>query len=73
MEYAGLGTAPRKLLEEMREIKIVDIVLPARDRTIRMRTVSKAPQPLRILLQRLGLKLPNQPKMIENVVQKMAV
>jgi transposase len=73
MECAGLGTAPRKLLEEMREIRTVDVVLPARDKTIRLRTVSKAPQPLRILLQQLGLKMPNQPKVIENVVQKMAV
>jgi transposase len=73
MECSGLGSAPRKLLEEMREIRTVDVVLPARDKTLRLRTVSKASQPLRILLQRLGLKMPNQPKVIENVVQKMAV
>lgn len=73
MECSGLGTAPRKLVEEMREIRSMDVVLPAKDKTIRLRTVSKAPQPLRILLQRLNLTLPNQPKIIENVVQKMAV
>jgi transposase len=73
MECAGLGTAPRKLLEEMREIRSLDVMLPAKDKTIRLRTVSKAPQPLRILLQRLGLPIPNQPKIIENVVQKMTV
>jgi transposase len=73
MECAGLGTAPRKLLEEMREIRAVDVTLPARDKTIRLRTVSKASQPLRILLQRLGVPLPNQPKVIENVVQNLAV
>jgi transposase len=73
MECAGLGTAPRKLMEEMREIRSLDVVLPAKDKLIRLRTVSKAPQPLRVLLQRLNLPLPNQPKIIENVVQKMAV
>jgi transposase len=73
MECADLGTAPRKFMEEMREIRAVDVVLPARDKTIRLRTVSKAPQSLRILLQRIGLPLPNQPKVIENVVQNLAV
>jgi len=73
MECAGLGTAPRKLLEEMREIRSMDVVLPAKDKTIRLRTVSKAPQPLRVLLQRLNLPMPNQPKIIEKIVQKMAV
>jgi transposase len=73
MECSGLGTAPRKLVEELREIRAVDVLLPARNKTIRLRTVSKAPQPLRILLQRLGLPLPNQPKVIENVVQNLAV
>ena len=73
MECAGLGTTPRKLLEEMREIRSLDVVLPAKDKTIRLRTVSKAPQPLRILLQRLGLPIPNQPKIVENVVQNLTV
>lgn len=73
MECAGLGTAPRKLMEELREIRSLDVVLPAKDRTIRLRTVSKAPQPLRILLQRLGLPIPNQPKIVENVVQNLGV
>ena len=73
MECTGLGTAPRKLLEEMREIRSLDIVLPAKDKAIRLRTVSKAPQALRVLLQRLNLPLPNQPKIIENVVQNLAV
>ncbi|CBE69079.1 MAG: IS1634 family transposase [Candidatus Methylomirabilis oxygeniifera] len=54
MECAGLGTAPRKLLEEMREIRSLDVVLPAKDRQIRLRTVSTAPQELKILLQRMN-------------------
>ena len=73
MECAGLGTAPRKLVEEMREIRSLDVVLPAKDKKIRLRTVSAAPQELKILLQRLKLPLPNVPKVIENVVPTLAV
>ena len=63
MHGCGLGTAPRKLLEEMAEIRSLDIVLPtgtAKD--LRLRTVSKPEQHLAILLQKLGLPLPNKPK-----------
>ena len=42
MKTSGLGTAPRKLLEEMREIKSLDVLLPARDKTIRLRVVATA-------------------------------
>jgi len=73
MECAGLGTAPRKLLEELREIRSLDIVLPAKDKKIRLRTVSTAPPELKMLLQRLKLSLPNIPKVIENVVPTLAV
>lgn len=73
MECSGLGTAPRKLVEEMREIRSLDVVLPAKDRKIRLRTVSVAPPELKILLQRLRLQLPNVPKVIENVVPTLAV
>jgi transposase len=73
MECAGLGTAPRKLVEEMREIRSLDVVLPAKDKKIRLRTVSAAPPELKILLQRLKLPLPNVPKVIENVVPTLAV
>jgi transposase len=73
MECAGLGTAPRKLVEEMREIRSLDVVLPAKDKKIRLRTVSAAPPELKILLQRLKLPLPNVPKVVENVVPTLAV
>ncbi len=73
MECAGLGTAPRKLVEEMREIRSLDVVLPAKDKKIRLRTVSAAPPELRILLQKLKLPIPNVPKVIENVVPTLAV
>jgi transposase len=72
MKMSGLGTAPRKLLEEMREIKSLDVVLPAKDKTIRLRVVATAPQALKVLLQRMRILLPNRPRIIENVVQKTA-
>lgn len=73
MKASGLGTAPRKLLEEMREIKSLDVLLPAREKTIRLRVVATAPQALKALLQRMKIPLPNRPKIIENVVQKNAL
>ena len=66
METCGLGTAPRKLLEEMAEVRSLDIVLPNKTgSSIRLRTVSKPEKHLAILLQRLGLPLPNKPKKIK--------
>ena len=68
---SGLGTAPRKLLEEMAEIRSLDVVLPTGiGKDVRLRTVSKPEQHLAILLQQLELPLPNKPKSIGNVVQK---
>jgi hypothetical protein len=73
MKASGLGTAPRKLLQEMRELKSLDVLLPTRDKTIRLRVVATAPQPLKVLLQRMKILLPNRPRVIENVVQKNAL
>jgi transposase len=73
MADSGLGTAPRKLLEEMAAVRSMDVVLPARGgAAIRLRAVSRPEPRLAILLQRLGLPLPNRPKPIENVVQTSA-
>jgi transposase len=71
MKTSGLGTAPRKLLEDMREIKSLDVILPARDKTIRLRVVSTPAMPLKVLLQRMKILLPNRPRMIQNVVAKI--
>jgi transposase len=73
MDCSGLGTAPRKLREELREITSLDVVLPTRDnKKIRLRVISTAPPGLKILLQRLKLPLPGRPKVIENVVPTLA-
>jgi transposase len=63
MNGAGLGAAPRKLLDEMAEVRSLDIVLPTAAGTeLRLRTVSRPETHLAILLQKLGLPLPNKPK-----------
>ncbi len=65
MHGCALGTAPRKLLEETVEIRSLDVVLPTRaDKDIRLRTVSRPEQHLAILLQKMGLPVPNKPKLI---------
>ncbi len=72
MSCSGIGSAPRKLIEELRIVKSLDVLLPTRDKTIRLRVVSKAPKDLQPLLQRLKLPLPNRPKIVENVVPTFA-
>jgi len=65
MHGSGLGDAPRKLLEEMAEVRSLDVVLPTgAGKDIRLRTVSQPEQHLAFLLQKLGLPLPNKPKSI---------
>lgn len=70
MQASGLGTAPRKLLDALREVRLLDIVLPTQAGTpLRLRTVTKPEKHLAILLQHLDLPLPNRPRKIQNVVQ----
>jgi transposase len=64
MKASGLGTAPGKLMEELREVRSLDVLLPARDKTIRLRVVSTPPKELKVLLQRMKVLLPNKPKII---------
>jgi transposase len=73
MSCSGIGSAPRKLLEELREIKSLDVLLPTRDTTIKLRLVSKAPKALQPLLQRLKMPLPNRPMIVRDVVQNLTV
>jgi transposase len=72
MKASGLGTAPRKLLEELRELKSLDVLLPTREKTIRLRMVATPARELKVLLQRMKILIPTKPKTIENVVEKMA-
>lgn len=66
MDSNGLGTAPRKLLEHMAEVRSLDVILPTDPGPeIRLRTVSRPDQHLAILLDKLELPLPNKPKSIK--------
>ena len=74
MVASGLGASPAKLLEEFREIRSMDVVLPVKDHNpVRLRLVAKPDNHVRVLLHRLGLKIPNRPKIVENVVQNLAL
>jgi transposase len=57
---AGLGQEPRKVFEALRQIHLVDVVLPTRTGIeIRKRCVTRPTEHQAILLQRLGLRLPS--------------
>ena len=50
----------------------MDIVMPVKDRNpVRLRIVAKPDEHVRVLLQRLGLKMPNRPKVVQNVVYNL--
>ena len=56
---AGLGTEPRKVLEELAAIKMVDVVMPTRSGVeLRRRCVSEPTKAQAILLSKLKLRLP---------------
>ena len=58
-QRAGLGHEPRRVIDELGEIRQVDIVLPtSAGIDIRRRCVSRPSEHQQILLDRLGLDLP---------------
>jgi hypothetical protein len=58
-KQAGLGNEPRTVLEEIKNLTLVDVVLVTRTgREIRIRCVAKPEQHLAILLQKLNLRTP---------------
>lgn len=59
MERSGLGNGPRTVIEEFGRIKSTDVVLPtSTGRDVRIRCVTTPDEAQRILLGRLGVKLP---------------
>lgn len=73
MRAKGLGDCARQLLLELDELRSMDVILPTAEAgTVRLRVVAKPEKPLAQLLARLGLELPRAPKIVENVVQKIA-
>ena len=77
MTGKGLGTCARQLIEEIATIKSMDVVLPVRrgeERTdVRLRVVARPERRVAELLTRLGLELPTRSRVLENVVQKIAL
>lgn len=66
MKAKGLGTCARKLLEEMREVRSMDVVLKVKDHNpARLRVVGRPEKRLLELLHLLDIKLPNRPKFIK--------
>ena len=65
-ERAGLGNEPRRVLEELQDIRVVDVVLPTRTGVeIRKRCVTKPSEHQELLLDKLGLHLPSRLKTYE--------
>lgn len=63
---AGLGSEPRRVLSELSDLRMMDVVLPTRGGIeIRKRCISKPTDHQQILLNHLGLRLPkmNQSQM----------
>jgi Transposase DDE domain len=59
-QKAGLGNEPRRVLDELSELRVVDVVLATTDGCeIRTRCVAQPSDHQKILLERLGLELPN--------------
>jgi len=60
-EKAALGNEPRRVLSELSDIRLVDVVLPTDTGIdIRTRCVARPSDHQRILLEKLGLKLPTR-------------
>jgi transposase len=67
-KQAGLGNEPRKIIEEIKNLTMVDVVLITRSGIeIKLRCVSKPDQHLAILLQKLNLIPPQRLEMKLNL------
>ena len=63
VQAAGLGDEPRRVLDELSQINMVDVVLPTRCGVeIRRRCITQPTEHQAILLQRMGLHLPRRRK-----------
>jgi transposase len=69
---AGLGDEPRRVLAELRRIKLVDVVLPTREGVeIRRRCVTRPDDTQAVLLQRLALDLPSHLPVTDEKTREM--
>ena len=66
---AGLGNEPRKVFDELAQIKVVDVIMPTKQgSTITKRCIAQPAKAQSILLQKLGLYLPQYMKIYPFVV-----
>src|SRR5215471_17243414 len=64
MSRAGLGQSPTTVLEELARIQSTDVVAPTTDgRTIRLRCIVRPDKAQAVLLEHLGLRLPQRLKL----------
>jgi len=57
----GLGNEPRKVIDEIKQIKLADVILPTRKGIdIKLQCVSQPDPHQKILLQRLGIQMPKR-------------
>jgi transposase len=67
---AGLGNSPTTLLEEFARIQSTDVVAPTTDgRTVRLRCVVRPDKAQKILIDHLGLKLPDRLRLPHGLAQ----
>jgi transposase len=65
-QRAGLGNEPRKVFDEIAQIKVVDVVMPTRQgAVIRKRCIAQPSKAQAILLQMLQLHLPQKMRIQE--------
>ncbi|MDR1923182.1 MAG: hypothetical protein LBQ66_02315 [Planctomycetaceae bacterium] len=61
VKHAGLGDEPRRILDEIGNISLVDVVLPTKsDTEIKKHCITQPTEHQKILLQYLKLNLPKQ-------------
>jgi len=66
---AGLGSEPRRVFDEIAQIKVVDVVMPTKQGVeIRKRCIAQPTKLQAILLQRLQLYLPQRMRIQQSVV-----
>jgi len=71
-QQKGLGDEPRRVIDELSQIRMVDVVLPTRSGIeIRRRCITEPTDHQAVLLQRLGLYLPSHSPVAERKMKGM--
>jgi hypothetical protein len=71
-QRSGLGDEPRKVLAELSQIRVIDVILPTRSGVnLRKRCVTHPSEHQAILLHHLGLHLPSRMRLIDTPTEQM--